>query len=127
MPLGVCAQGHEEHEATGHSAGVTAVSTHAPDASAGHAHGGHVTAGESVAVTHATSADAADSQDVPAGEHAPVPTDCIAMSGCGTPALSVGAGPELQTGELGTRRAEAFSSSSPLAVDLGITTPPPRI
>lgn len=127
MPLGVCAQGHAEHEGAGHSAHMTATDdADAPGGSVEHAHGGH----EMAAMTaDGTSVDTglAGPTDVRAGEHAPVPTDCVAMSGCGAPALSVGPGVELQVGELRARRAERLAFGSPLAVDLGLQTPPPRI
>lgn len=127
MPLGVCAQGHAEHQGTEEADHATAsASAHEPGTGAEHVHGGHTAAVASPAGSSVAS-DLGGTTAEPAGSHGSVPTDCVAMSGCGAPALSMAYAAELDAGELLTRRTGRLELGSPVAVDLGITTPPPRI
>jgi hypothetical protein len=124
MPLGMCAQGHEDHASaeTAHDGGASAPA-HDPGAGVTGVHDGHMTAGSSAARGEAAEVFGHDASNA----HVPTPAECVAMSGCGAPALCEAAGADLPVTHFHARRTDRVDSGGPLAVDLGITTPPPKI
>jgi len=59
--------------------------------------------------------------------HDPIPTDCLAISGCVAPAISAGRPAEPSEIEFRLTRSAEPVAHGPAVVDLGITTPPPKI
>lgn len=124
LPIGVCAQGHEDLEPPdGAPHALATVPADDQGSVGGHAHGGHVTTAPGAGLGDATKVFGHDASDA----HGPVPTECAAMSGCGTPALGEAGGAEISMTYVLTRRADRRDPGRPLVVDLGITTPPPKI
>jgi hypothetical protein len=124
MPLGVCGQGHEHDEPSGvvpHD--VMSEPTVSGGAAVGGGHAGHSMA--------ASSGVAPETRSIPShpasGARGPSPQSCVAMSGCGTPALAEATPSDLGEIHVLTDRPGRLDPDAPLAVDLGITTPPPKI
>lgn len=105
VPMGACAQDHEQHEAAAHE--MTTMD---------HAH----TGGSRVGMEHAGSYEAEHAPD-------PAPMDCLALAACGAPAV----GSSISTAhvilaDLSTRSLPTMSGE-PATIVLGLTTPPPKI
>ena len=116
MPLGACAQDHD----AAHGAGTGA---HAALSSGG-GHEGGMDGHDAMA-----SGDHGDAVDpAPAHPHGDAPrTDCTVLSGCGTAVGTV-----IQVVAFVVAVPErvdmaGMAPGQPLAVDLGISTPPPKI
>jgi hypothetical protein len=60
-------------------------------------------------------------------QHDPGPADCFAISGCGAPAISAERTAEPSEAEMRLNRSTEPVVQGPAMVDLGISTPPPKI
>lgn len=68
-----------------------------------------------------------DSDHAPLEHHDSAPQTCGAMSSCSVPALSAGTEATLSGLDQPDARAQSAVLGVPIAVDLGIVTPPPKI